>query len=553
MNDDYCDCPDGSDEPGSAACSYISPLSPRDVSLDGILNKNATLAIPGFYCQNKGHFPSYLPLRSVNDGKCDYELCCDGSDEWQQIGGVTCPSKCKDIGKEWRAKEEERKANLAAALKRKKELLKEAANLRHLAENRIEELQAKVQGVQERADKTKSALEEAEKREKSRVVRNPGGKAGKLAMLAGLAKARVEELRTNLIEVRQQRDALNARVKELEDSLSSLKQDYNPNFNDDAVKRTVRAWEEYAARDKEEIKAAGRDAKERDLDEIANEDDESSGIDWVAWESEDDGNVGDVETILLGLSAYIPSSLRLWLNEKLTSFRVFLVESGILAENSDSSSSSTMKESATLSNARKENDSAQKALTQARKDLEKAEKDVKRSGGSGASGGDYYGPDDIFRALKDKCITHDSGGYTYELCFLNSVKQKPGKGKTGSNTNLGKYTGLTSEFSDEDSQGHDNSSGGVKHTVMKYENGQTCWNGPARSAMVVLTCSPTEAILQIVEREKCLYRLEVGTAAVCQDENEDGSRSSNKGAGGKKQKGEESGRGKHSGKRKVEL
>lgn len=42
VNDDYCDCPDGSDEPGTSACSAV---------------KQADLAIPGFYCKNKG--PEY--------------------------------------------------------------------------------------------------------------------------------------------------------------------------------------------------------------------------------------------------------------------------------------------------------------------------------------------------------------------------------------------------------------------------------------------------------------------------------------------------------------
>ena len=51
--------------------------------------------------------------------------------------------------------------------------------------------------------------------------------------------------------------------------------------------------------------------------------------------------------------------------------------------------------------------------------------------------------------------------------------------------------------------------------VQRYENGQACWNGPKRSTTVVLACAEKEEIWRVVEVEKCVYRMEVGTAAVC--------------------------------------
>ncbi|GFR78919.1 glucosidase 2 subunit beta-like [Elysia marginata] len=90
VNDDFCDCHDGSDEPGTSACPAGS-----------------------FYCsiQVPGLPPQSISSSKVNDGICD---CCDGSDEWagallpdsirikegEKLGAVfhaPCSDKCKSI------------------------------------------------------------------------------------------------------------------------------------------------------------------------------------------------------------------------------------------------------------------------------------------------------------------------------------------------------------------------------------------------------------------------------------------------------------------------
>ncbi|CAM9817702.1 unnamed protein product, partial [Hapterophycus canaliculatus] len=75
VNDDFCDCPgDGSDEPGTSACS------------------NGKWVF--FFCANRGHRSVRLPSSRVGDGVCD---CCDGSDEPEGA----CEALCEEAAEAW--------------------------------------------------------------------------------------------------------------------------------------------------------------------------------------------------------------------------------------------------------------------------------------------------------------------------------------------------------------------------------------------------------------------------------------------------------------------
>lgn len=176
-----------------------------------------------------------------------------------------------------------------------------------------------------------------------------------------------------------------------------------------------------------------------------------------------------------------------------------MIENGILAD----PNTGDVTESKAVTDAKSQLDSARRELDNDKSELTKHEEDLTKD----------YGPDSIFRALKDHCVQQDSGEYTYEHCFLSRTTQKPKKG--GGDTGMGNFAHITSITVDEELPADGRGLGTGERIALKYENGQHCWNGPNRSTLVILACAEKDEIWKIVEEEKCVYRMEVGTPAVC--------------------------------------
>jgi protein kinase C substrate 80K-H len=180
---------------------------------------------------------------------------------------------------------------LTGAARRRKELLTDAERRKKEVEDRIQTLKTEVQGSESKLEGLERDLADVERREKGKVVRAPK-EGGRMGMLVTMAKQRTEELRSSLERVKAERDDAQTRLQELEDMLAKFKEDYNPNFNDEGVKRAVKAWEDYAARDKAPIDAA----QDRDLAEIL-KDDSENGLTWTDWQ--DEHKEGDIDVCML--------------------------------------------------------------------------------------------------------------------------------------------------------------------------------------------------------------------------------------------------------------
>ncbi|PWU88041.1 putative protein kinase C substrate protein, heavy chain [Trypanosoma cruzi] len=155
VNDDYCDCPDGSDEPGTSACT----------------NDRLEVNLPKkwkFRCKNIGFKQQEIPHNQINDGLCD---CCDGSDEYSDI--IACPNVCAETQEIEEKKRLENERVREAGMREKEKMMEQVRKNREddkvQLENEIMELEELRKSIEEKSVKL-VPFEEKERAEKRRLL-----------------------------------------------------------------------------------------------------------------------------------------------------------------------------------------------------------------------------------------------------------------------------------------------------------------------------------------------------------------------------------------------
>uniref|UniRef100_UPI00398ED2F8 glucosidase 2 subunit beta isoform X2 n=1 Tax=Pristiophorus japonicus TaxID=55135 RepID=UPI00398ED2F8 len=485
VNDDYCDCKDGSDEPGTSACPNGS-----------------------FHCTNAGHRPLYIPSSRVNDGICD---CCDTTDEYNS--GAACENTCKEQGR----KEKETMQKMAEIAKEgfelKKQLIEDAKKSREEKQKTLAELQMNkgtweaqvesLKSIKEAAEKPEQAAKEIHKKawDEVQAARNLEKEKAKAAETFkeldddqdGLVS--LHEIQTHAeldsdgdgVVSEQEAEALLGGANPVDVSSfqeavwSGIKEKYKSEAISESPTPPEIPVEEGADTDHKshhddwrkddhdgDDDDGGGGGEEQDDDNVDDEEEED--------DDEEDGGEEDYKNQHTSYSAEKQDAAE----EKMPAYDQ---ETQVLIDVADK--------------ARNEFSEAEKSLKEVENAIGSLEKELTVD----------FGPDGEFSYMFNRCFEITTNEYVYKLCPFNKVAQKPKHG--GSETSLGLWGSWAGPEHN-------------KFSAMKYDHGTGCWQGPNRSTLIKLSCGKETAVLSTSEPSRCEYLMEFSTPALCQEEMEEG-------------------------------
>ncbi|CAK8676005.1 unnamed protein product [Clavelina lepadiformis] len=478
VNDDYCDCSDGSDEPGTSACP------------DG-----------QYHCTNAGFRPLNIPSSRVNDGVCD---CCDGSDEWKNQS--LCPNTCKEL---WRIEKEEREKQTAEESQGytiRQELAETGRAKKVEREAALKDYEEKLGLLKETEEKLKSHKDEIEAKE------TEAKDAARKLMEEELAQKTAEENHQRgeqaFAEMDTDKDGSLVideilQHKELDPNLedgSFTEEEAKAILQNDAVDLSVfmesvwpsinGSFETTLSPPIEEQEQPSAEVERHDAEEAAFREEELEKQALLEEENIDLEDENDDE--------YYEDDDE---DEDLEDDDEDFSDEEDYEKNQAKETSADVKESFFYDDATRELiEEAEEARKryQANQD---SKKNIEREIESLQKGLDMdFGPDEAFQALQFKCFDFETLEYRYKLCPYDKTSQTPNKG--GSETNLGRWGSWS---------GPEN----FRYSKMKYENGLGCWNGPARSTEVRIRCGLEQKILSVDEPSRCAYVFEFATPCAC--------------------------------------
>mmetsp|Transcript_24366 Transcript_24366/g.33558 ORF Transcript_24366/g.33558 Transcript_24366/m.33558 type:complete len:600 (+) Transcript_24366:163-1962(+) len=523
VNDDYCDCADASDEPGTAACSNGH-----------------------FYCLNRGYHPKTVFSSFVNDGVCD---CCDGSDEY--AGRISCPNTCHSEGASVRAALKE---ELQASQKGAKMRVQYAASASDIKQKWAQELQKATEDAT-----TLRPIVDALK------VKNAAAEKAASAAMARKRKKADDELKEAAQEL--QEEEADAGMHEAEEGAAGLEQAESELGADEIIpeeeseeergQRIAAQWttnteaaggggDDPPPSDglgsgsgedlpEEEQKHADEEAEgeQEEEDEFAEEwippekpvdwNDEEDGVweppdqerdsyeehyDYGSYNHEESEGYGDAEWNADDNPAGVNDDMDLDVEETPYSDAGNELDTDEDAGEDSSKKSilgritSTLKRSWNMVAAKwggqpfteEEAEVIRKQFEEERRKLESLESTLE---GLQKKLGRDYGPDEAFLPLEDKCTEVKLRQYIYQVCPFHSASQMEGS----STVNLGDWN----TFKDN-------------YTTMSFTSGMKCWNGPERSLTVSLVCGIEEKLSNVEEPNRCEYTAELATPAACSED-----------------------------------